>query len=55
MAADISDELRQIQQASRGEQVRDAICTALIAINDDESSATEQFVNNLINNNYRKK
>ena len=48
MAANIDAEIRQIQQASRGEQVRDAIVSALIAINDSDGSATRELVNEIV-------
>ena len=48
MAANIDAEIRQIQQASRGEQVRDAIVNALIAINDSDGSATRELVNEIV-------
>lgn len=48
MAANIDAEIRQIQQASRGEQVRDAIVNALIAINDSDGSATRQMVTEIV-------
>lgn len=49
MTANIDADIRAIQQASRGEEVRDAIVNALVAINDGEGSATQQIVNQLIN------
>ncbi len=49
MAANIDAEIQQIQQASRGEQVRDAIVNALIAINDSDGSATRQMVTEIVN------
>ncbi len=49
MAANIDAEIRQIQQASRGEQVRDAIVNALVAINDSDSSATRELVTEIVN------
>jgi hypothetical protein len=49
MAANIDAEIRDIQEASRGEQVRDAIVNALIAINDSGGSVTREMVTEIVN------
>lgn len=48
MIADISSYIESIQTASRGEEVRDSIVNALIAINNAIDSSVNNAVTNVV-------